>query len=443
MVTSKNGVHVTTERTLPANVEAERNVLGACLLERNAIVILSAWLRSDMFYLQKHEWIYQAINACYLARIPPDISTVADELRRLDRLEKVGGILYLGELSAEVPTAMHVEHYARIVADTATRRKLIETGGNIAALGYDEQKPLPDTLTEAQGLLTKASDRPGQSNAVVLTDYVDTWLQRFDGPPEGVASGFREYDRLTGGFHASDLVVVAGRPGMGKTALALNVAYNIAKDGNHVLFFSMEMGTDQLMNRLIALIGGLDVQQLMRCQIAAAQRENFDRAVEKLRRISQRIHIQSQSNIDMPGVRWETLRFINEYDATPVVFVDYLQKIRGETNLRDQMFLSVGQVAVDLKSLAKEARCPVVAISSVNRDGGNNNRKLEIGNLGQSGMIEYEADQVLLLNKGEQENEMILELSKHRNGPQGSIPLVFEKTSASFKPKNFNAVAGY
>lgn len=444
-MTYKNGTgtHVEHEVTLPANIMSERHMLGACLIERDAITVLG-WFRAEMFYLQKHELIYKAMMACYMAGIPPDISTVAEELRRIGKLDEVGGIMYLGELSAEVPTAVHVEYYARTVEEAATRRKLIETGGKISALGYNEQTPLPDTLTEAQSLLTKASDRPGQSKASALTSYVDRWLRRFDGPPEGIASGFAEYDRLTGGFHASDLIVVAARPAMGKTALALQMAWNIAKNGNHVLFFSLEMGTDQLMNRLIAMIGNLDVQQLMRCHVAGARQDDFDAAVEKLCKVAHRIHIQEQSSIDSAGIRWETLRYIHENDVVPVVFVDYLQKVRGDAKLRDQMFLAVGDVAVNLKSLAKEAQCPVVAISSVNRQSeGSANRKTDIGHLGHSGMIEYEADQVLLINKGEKEDEVLLDLAKHRNGPQGTVPLVFEKTSASFKTKTYGTVPGY
>lgn len=432
----------TTERALPADINAERATLGACLLERDAIIAIAPWLKPDMFYLEKHAWIYQAMLACYLAKVPPDTATVADELRRLDRLDAVGGIVYLGELSAEVPTAVHVEYYAGIVEQTSVRRRLIEAGGQIAAHGYNERDDLDTTLSNAARALTAASDRIGKDDAVILSDYVTKWHERFSGMPDGLPSGFAAYDRLAGGFHDTDLVVLAGRPAMGKTALGLQLAYNVASQGEDVLFFSMEMGIDQLMNRLVALVGNLDVQQLMRCAVAGARQQDFIRAVAKVREVAQHIHLQDRSVMDAPAIRWQTLRHRNRHGPPALVVVDYLQKMRGDAKVRDQVHLAVGENAIALKALAKEVPCPVLAISSVNRDG-TGNQRLQPHNLGGSGQIEYEADQILLINPGEDTTERNIELAKHRNGPQGSFTLKFNPTSASFYTPSYSEVSGY
>jgi replicative DNA helicase len=210
------------DRSLPADINAERATLGSILLERDAIIAVAPWLPADYFYLEKHAWVYESMLACYNRRVPPDLSTVAAELRRRERLEMIGGMTFLGELSAEVPTAVHVEYYARIVERTAILRRLIEAGGKIAALGYDERDDVAITLDKAEAELFAISQRRAGQDFVHISRVVDsffdqiTHLQERRGEVVGVPTGYRDLDELTGGLQPSDLIILAARPSVGK-----------------------------------------------------------------------------------------------------------------------------------------------------------------------------------------------------------------------------------
>lgn len=214
------------EKSLPADINAERAVLGSVMLERDAIIAIAPWLPSEYFYLEKHAWIYEAMLSCYNRRIPPDLSTIADELRRRDRLGPIGGIAYLGELAAEVPTAVHVEYYARIVERTAILRRLIEVGGKIAGLGYQEDEELEATLDRAEAELFTVSQRRANQEFVHIGKVVDAYFEQINylnehrGEVVGVPTGYRDLDELTGGLQPSDLIILAARPSVGKCVAA-------------------------------------------------------------------------------------------------------------------------------------------------------------------------------------------------------------------------------
>src|SRR5215470_11450563 len=210
------------EKSLPANIEAERATLGSILLNREAIVVIAPWLSVAAFYLEKHAWIYEAMLACYNARIPPDTRTVSDELRRHDRLEPIGGIAYLADLVDSVPTSYHVEYYARIVERTALLRQLIVASSKIAALGYDEQDDIEDTLDKAEATLFEVSQRRSTQDFMHIGQIIDSYyeqinyLQEHHGEVVGVPTGFRDLDEITGGLQRSDLIILAARPSVGK-----------------------------------------------------------------------------------------------------------------------------------------------------------------------------------------------------------------------------------
>src|SRR5262245_51823823 len=214
------------EKSLPANLDAERATLGSILLNREAIVAIAPWLPPTAFYLEKHAWIYEAMLACYNARVPPDTRTVSDELRRQDRLDPIGGIPYLAELVDAVPTSYHVEYYARIVERTALLRQLIMAGGRIAALGYDEQDDLEATLDKAEATLFEVSQRRSNQDFIHIGQVIDSYyeqinyLQEHRGEVVGVPSGFRDLDEITGGLQQSDLIILAARPSVGKCLAA-------------------------------------------------------------------------------------------------------------------------------------------------------------------------------------------------------------------------------
>src|SRR5215211_2880187 len=215
-----------TELAIPSNIEAEQATLGSILLNREAIVAVAAWLKVEYFYLEKHAYIYEAMLTCYYARIPPDTRTVSEELRRRDRLNLVGGVPYLSDLVDRVPTSYHIEYYARIVERTALLRKLINAGGKIAALGYDEREELEDTLDQAEQTLFEVSQRRSNQDFNHIGQVIDSYyeqinyLQEHRGEVVGVPSGFRDLDELTGGLQQSDLIILAARPSVGKCLAA-------------------------------------------------------------------------------------------------------------------------------------------------------------------------------------------------------------------------------
>src|SRR6266545_2959666 len=262
------GAHM-THPELPHNIEAEKATLGSILLNREAIVAVAPWLQGEYFYMERHAQIYEAMLTCYNARIPPDVRTVSDDLRRRDRLEAVGGISYLSDLVDTVPTSYHVEYYARIVERTALLRQLINAGGKIAALGYDEQQELEDTLDKAEQTLFEVSQRRSTQDFVPIGQVIDTYyeqinyLQEHRGEVVGVPSGFRDLDEITGGLQASDLIILAARPSVGKTAFVLSLAYNVATMHQRTVgIFSLEMSRDQLVQRLLAMDTKIDTHRL-------------------------------------------------------------------------------------------------------------------------------------------------------------------------------------
>lgn len=356
------------ERSLPADITAERAVLGSILLERDAIIVVAPWLPPDYFYLEKHAWIYEAILDAYHKRVPPDISTVADGLRRRDRLDLVGGIAYLGELSAEVPTAVHVEYYAHIVERTAMLRRLIEAGGKIAALGYDEREELEVTLDKAEAELFAVSQRRALEDFVHIRQVVDAYFEQITSVDEanrqvaGLLTGYPDLDKLTGGLQRSDLIILAARPSVGKTSFALSIAYNVAiKEQHTVAIFSLEMSREQLAQRLLAMHTGVDTQRL---RIGNIKRD-LQAVIEGMGALSESsIYIEDTPGLSITEVRSRARRLQSQM-AIDLVVVDYLQLMQGRRS--DNRVQEVSEISRGLKALARELNVPVIALSQLSR----------------------------------------------------------------------------
>jgi replicative DNA helicase len=424
----------------PFDLAAERATLGAILLERDAIIAVAPFLRPEHFYLEKHGQVYAAQLACYQRREPPDLATVAAELRRHGRLDLIGGLSALSELAAGVPTAVHVEYYARLVEHAAVGRALITVGGQIAALGFDETRPVEERLNDAaQQIYQLSSQRQiGQDFvdlATVASDYLDALQATADeGDLLGVGTGFPDLDRITQGMKPGELVVLAARPGVGKTSMALTIAYHVAQRGQHVGIFSLEMDRELLLQRLVALELGAPtthVPRLLRRGNAAAMT-----ALARVANLP--IHIDHTPALSVPAIRDRARRLAS---AQPIELwiVDYLQLVQG-TSDRDDEVKRITTVSQGLTTLAREFRIPVLALSQLSRAVENRSDHVPmLADLRGSGSIEQDASQVWFIYRDELYNDETdqpgvaeIHVSKHRNGETGMALLRFDRATTRF-----------
>jgi replicative DNA helicase len=426
----------------PADPYAERAMLGSLLLERDAILAVISWFEADWFSLEQHVWIYEAIVAGlhHVPAVPPDISTVASALRQAERLDDVGGIAYLGELTAEVPSAVHVEYYARVVERTARLRQLIRVGGEITAMGYEEKSALAITMAEAERRLFAVTQGTRTRGYWTSTESVQAFADRFtrtqQGEQNGLSSGFAEVDRLLGGWQPSDLILLAARPGMGKTAFALRTAWYAAEQGYHVGFVSLEMSHDQLVQRLVSMLTGIALPRLRGVVTEAEQAQVYT----ALGRISNApFQIDDRGGQTVQEIRSKA-RSLQAYEGCDLLVVDHLQIIAGMGGGMTTRTQELGEISRHLKEIAKELHIPVIALSQLNRGIENRAQKQPmLADLRESGSLEQDADVVLFLHREEAYTKETdkkgiaeLVLGKHRNGALGTILLRFTPENTLF-----------
>jgi replicative DNA helicase len=357
------------DRAVPVDIQAERATLGSILLERDAIIAVAPWLLAEHFYLEKHAHVYEAMLTCYNRRVPPDLATVSDELRRREQIDLVGGLAFLGELAAEVPTAVHIEYYGRIVERTAIQRRLIEVGGRIAALGYDEREELEVTLDKAEAELFTVSQRRNNQDFVHIGQIVNTLFTQIESMQErrgevvGVPTGYADLDALTGGLQPSDLIILAARPSVGKTSLALSLAYNVALEANNtVAVFSLEMSRDQLVQRILSMHTGIDMQRLRTGNVRG---DELQLALEGMGVLSELpIYIEDTPGLSISEVRSKARRLHAE-NGIHLVMIDYLQLMSGRRS--DNRVQEVSEISRGLKALARELNVPLIALSQLSR----------------------------------------------------------------------------
>jgi replicative DNA helicase len=340
-------------------------------MDRDAIIPVAAWLAPEHFYLEKHRWVYEAVQVCYTRRVPPDLQTVADELRRNERLAELGDIAFLVELSNSVPTAYHVEYYARIVERTAVLRRLIQAGGKIASLGYDESDDVEQTLDQAEQELFSVSQRRGVQGFLPLAQVIEQYYEYLSDVQErgpemaGLPTHFIDFDRLTGGLHKSDLVILAARPGVGKSSLAMSIAYNVAMQNRApVGIFSLEMGRDQLLQRLLATYTGIDSQRLRTGKVSTQELQTVMDAMGQL--AAAPIFIDDSPGIMVNELRSKARRLQAEH-GLEILIIDYLQLMSGSAKRNDNRVQEVSEISRSLKGLARELNIPVIALSQLSR----------------------------------------------------------------------------
>jgi replicative DNA helicase len=435
------------DRLPPQSLEAEQSILGALLIDRDAIIEVADFLRPEDFYRPANGAIYAAILDLYERREPVDIVTVAETLERTDQLESGGGRTYLSSLANQTPTAVHAVPYARIVERKAVLRNLIAAAGKIAGIGYEDPAEIQEAIDRAESELFTVSNRRvtvGFSRLAKLLheayDRLD-YLHAHRGEISGIRTGFTDLDALTTGLQKSDLVIIAARPSVGKTSLALNVAEHAAvRDRKSVGIFSLEMSKEQLVLRLLSSVANIDSQRL---RTGFLEEMDFARIAPAMNALSEApMYIDDTPSISTMELRTKARRLQAE-SGLDLLIVDYLQLMQAPTSTRDaNRVQEVSEISRGLKALARELSVPVVALSQLSRQPEmRESKEPRLSDLRESGAIEQDADLVLFLwrdkeratEDGDQEGEVIkLKLAKHRNGPTGEVDLWFKKRQTRF-----------
>ncbi len=430
------------DRLPPHNIEAEQSVLGSMLIDRDAIIRVASYLKAEDFYVSANATIFAAIRDLYNRREPTDFVTLSDELERNGTLDDVGGVGYLSSLLSAVPTAVHVEYYGQIVARTATLRRLIDAGTAIVGIGYQDSVETEDALDAAERALFNVTQQRSTKDFQSIDEVIDRFFDQLEflqtnrDQLVGVPTGFTDLDSLTGGFQRSDLLILAARPSMGKTAFSLGMAYGAAvKHGRTVGIFSLEMSAEQLVQRLLATETGIDSHRI---RLGAINDREWDEISRAFGRLSEaKIFIDDSANAGIMDVRSKARRLQAEH-GLDIVIVDYLQLMSGRRS--ENRVQEISEISRGLKGLARELNVPVVALSQLSRavESRADHRPM-LSDLRESGSIEQDADIVMFIYREEKYDEHsdkkgIAEIivAKHRNGPVSSVNLRFFEATARF-----------
>lgn len=424
-------------RVPPHSAEAEESVLGALLLDRDAIIAVAEFLSASDFYDDKHRLIYEACLELYEERTPIDVLTIADRLKKKKALKIIGSSAYLAELANKVPTAAHVEHYGRIVKDAATKRALMSAASNIVDLSFDESLAANELLDQAESKIFSLT----QSHLVgAFIPVKDALAQSFDRLDElhkkgeglrGIPTGFKDLDDALAGMQASNLLILAARPGIGKTALVLNIAQNIAVIHKiPVGFFSLEMSKEELVDRLLVSQADIDAWKLKTGKLDEDDFTKLSNAMGELAEAP--LYIDDTPALSILEMRTKARRLQVEV-GLEVLVVDYLQLARSRQ--LENRVQEVSEISQGLKNLARELKIPVLAVSQLSRAvEQRGTRRPQLADLRESGSIEQDADVVMFIWREEEDNmeNITLDIAKHRNGPLKSIPLFFKGDRIKF-----------
>ncbi|MFZ1483830.1 MAG: replicative DNA helicase [Candidatus Saccharimonadales bacterium] len=428
-------------QALPQNVDAEASLLGAILIDTDAIIKIADRITPNDFFDPKHARIYEALRTLYEKRSAIDVLTLADQLQGTGFLEMVGGAAYLSELTNFVPTASHVEQYADIVAEKALRRRLIATSDDMTQLGRDESKNLKELIEEAETRLFEVSKQHVKQSVVSIETVLAESFERLDdlhkdsNKLRGIPTSYRDLDNMLAGLQPSDLFILAARPSMGKTAFVLNLAHKIATEAKEsVLIFSLEMSKEQLVDRLLSMESGVDAWALRTGKLTD---NDFEKLGEAMGALSEaKIYID-----DTPGITVSDLRTKARREAHTqklgLVIVDYLQLMSGGSRFGGDgnRVQEISEISRGLKGVARELNVPVIALSQLSRSVESRHPQIpQLSDLRESGSIEQDADVVAFLYREDyynpetdRKNIMDVLIKKHRNGPVGGVELYFNR----------------
>jgi replicative DNA helicase len=429
---------------VPHSREAEEALIGSILINPEAYYDVAEFLQAEDFYIHRHRWIWEAFVHLNEHRSPIDFLTVTEELDQRDQLSEVGGRAYLTALINNVPSSLHAEAYGHIIEETATRRRMLEAANRIAKLAYKENLGIETVMDDAEkavfGVSERRLAREMESIQHVLSEYYDRIdeLSRRGGDILGVPTGFIDLDRLLGGMQPSDFLIIAGRPGMGKTGFIISAARHAALvNKKHVAIFSLEMSNEQLAQRLISQETGIDSQRLRDGKLSDEQWPLFTHAIEVLS--DTHIFLDDTPAITPLQLRTKCRRLHLEH-RLDLICVDYLQLMTGDTRPENRV-QEVSYISRNLKVLARELKVPVLAAAQLSRAVEQRaEKKPVLSDLRESGSLEQDSDVVMFIYRPEHYEEDTLKpniaeimLAKHRNGPVGNVELVFIKHLAKFE----------
>jgi len=428
----------------PQNLDAEKSLLGAVLIDEETLSDISEHVTVKDFYEKRHAIIFAAMMRLYEKHKPVDLLTLTEELNKKKEIENIGGSAYLTELTNYVPTSAHAEAYAELVAQKAVRRRLIKASSEISELGYNEDTTTQELLEKAEAELFSVSDQSLKQDLVsiesILTESFDRMeeLHRNKGTLRGIRTGYRDLDNMTAGLQRSDLIVLAARPAMGKTTLVTNLAYNVATIAKQpVLFFSLEMSKEQLVDRMLADASGVEAWNIRTGNLSD---DDFSKLSEAMGEMAEApIFIDDTPGMSVLEIRTKARRAMHE-QPLGLIIVDYLQLMQGNGRNDGNRVQEVSEISRGLKLIARELNVPVIALSQLSRSVESRSPQIpQLADLRESGSIEQDADIVMFIYREayynpetERENLTDLIIAKHRNGPTGKIELYFHPERLRF-----------
>jgi len=436
-------------RIPPHSIESESSVLGGLLLDNAAWDRVNDLLTESDFYRYEHRMVFAAVGTLINAAKPADVITVFEQLQSQGKAEEIGGLAYLNSLAQYIPSAGNIRRYAEIVRERAILRKLVSASDEISTNAFNPKgRPVAAILDDAEQKIFNIGEEGArikqgfQGMDSLVVQLLDRVQQMAENPNDvtGVSSGFYDLDRLTAGFQAGDLIVLAARPSMGKTALAINIAEHVAlNDGLPVAVFSMEMGAAQLAVRVVGSIGRIDQSHLRNGRLTDDEWPRLTEAIEKLRTIS--LHIDETAGLTSSELRASARRLARQHGKLGLIVVDYLQLMSGSSD-RENRATELGEISRGLKMLAKELQCPVMALSQLNRSVETRpDKRPMMSDLRESGAIEQDADIIMFIYRDEYYTKDACKepgvaeiiIAKQRNGPTGVVKLAFLKPITKFE----------
>ena len=437
------------EKIMPHNIEAEQSVLGSMFLSKTDLEKSLENLTGDMFYIDSHNKIFETIRELYDENIPIDITTVTTRLKDKKWLKKIGDVEYLTEVINSVPSARNINEYVKIVDERATLRRLIDEALNIANEGYDTSNNFNDVLDNAEKKIfniaknRKSSEFRKIQDVLYKTQQDLEKLSKNKGDITGIATGFYDIDKVTSGLHANELIILAARPAMGKTALALNIATNVAMNKQTVAIFNLEMGAEQLATRMLSSVGQIEGHKLKTGRLEHTDWKRLNEAISRLG--ESKMYIDDTPGMTISEIRAKCRRLASSDHGLSMIIIDYLQLIQGSATYSGNRQQEVAEISRSLKTLAMELNVPIIALSQLSRTAetrGKEDRRPILSDLRESGSIEQDADIVAFLyredyydptvaiDENTSKSEFII--AKHRNGPTCTIDLIFKRNTSTF-----------